>query len=179
MVIGKIQGASPSLKARIAGFFYFLVFVTAVAGLITSKGGAPWNIAADACYVVVSLLFFDLFNPVNRGVSSLAAFFSLAGCSMGILEALHLSPFHFSLVLFGLYCILIGYLVLKSVFLPPALGIGMMFAGLGWLTFISPWLVSVSRPYNMAAGILGEAALFVWLMVMGVNDQRWEKQSGR
>jgi hypothetical protein len=32
--------------------------------------------------------------------------------------------------------------------------------------------------YNMIPGLLGEGALTLWLLVMGVNVQRWKEQGG-
>ena len=80
-------------------------------------------------------------------------------------------------VFFGFYCLLIGYLIFRSAFLPRFLGVLMALAGLGWLTFLSPPLVTYLSPYNMAAGLLGEASVFLWLLVMGVNVQRWKEQA--
>jgi hypothetical protein len=85
------------------------------------------------------------------------------------------------LVFFGVYCLLIGYLIFKSNFLPRILGAAMTFAGLGWLTgsfasFLSPPLIKVLFPYIMWPGMLGEASLTVWLLVKGVNVQRWKEQ---
>lgn len=57
-------------------------------------------------------------RPVNRSLSLLAAFFSLVGCAIGVLNLFHLAPFRISpLVFFGFYCLLIGYLIFKSTFL--------------------------------------------------------------
>ena len=39
-----------------------------------------------------------------------------------------------SLVFFGCYCLLIGYLVFRSNFLPRVLGVLMALGGVGWLT---------------------------------------------
>jgi hypothetical protein len=80
-------------------------------------------------------------------------------------------------VFFGFYCLLIGYLILRSTFLPRILGALMMFGGLGWLTFLFPPLARSLSPYNMAPGILGEGLLTLWLLVMGVNTQRWMEQA--
>ncbi len=58
----------------------------------------------------------------------------------------------------------------------------MVCAGLGWLTFsfanlLSPPLARYLVPYIMAPGMIGEASLTLWLLVMGVNVQRWKEQA--
>jgi hypothetical protein len=53
----------------------------------------------------------------------------------------------------------------------------MVFAGLSWLTFLSPPLANLLHPYNLAPGILGEGSLTLWLLVIGVNVQQWKKQA--
>ena len=78
---------------------------------------------------------------------------------------------------FGVYCLLIGYLIFKSFFLPRILGVLMALAGLGWLTFLSPPLANHLSPYNLVLGFLAELALMLWLLVRGVNVQRWKEQA--
>jgi hypothetical protein len=80
-------------------------------------------------------------------------------------------------VFFGVYCLLIGHLIFRSVFLPRILGVLMTFAGLGWLTFLAPPLANYLRPYILVLGVLAELALMLWLLVMGVNVQRWKEQA--
>jgi Domain of unknown function (DUF4386) len=80
-------------------------------------------------------------------------------------------------VFFGVYCLLIGYLIFRSAFLPRILGVLMAFAGLGWLTFLSPPLANYLSPYILVLGFLAELALMLWLLVMGVNVQRWKEQA--
>ena len=77
----------------------------------------------------------------------------------------------------GFYCLLIGYLIFRSTFLPRILGVLMAIAGLGWLTYLSPPLAKSLSPYNLAFGILGQESLMLWLFVMGVNEQRWKEQA--
>jgi hypothetical protein len=140
--------------------------------------GVAANLVSDACYVAVTILFYDIFKPVDRTLSLLAAVVGLVGCTVGALSLFHLAPVDVSpLVFFGFYCLLIGYLIFRSTFLPRALGALMAFAGLGWLTFLSPPVASSLRPYNMAPGMLGEGALMLWLIVRGVNVQRWQAQT--
>jgi len=165
-----------------AGVFYLLTFLGGglaafVSGSLVAYSGTA-NLIATACYVGVTLLFYDLFKPVSRSLSLLAAFFGVVGCAFGALSVFHLAPFHInSLVFFGVYCLLIGYLIFRSTFLPPILGVLMAFGGLGWLTFLSPRVAHYLSPLNMAPGVLGEGALTLWLLVIGVNAQRWEEQA--
>jgi hypothetical protein len=106
----------------------------------------------------------------------LAAFFSLVGLTF---EALRLQPegVNIAIVFAGFYCLQIGYLIFRSTFLPRILGALMAFAGLSWLTYLSTPLVNHLSPYNLACGLLGEASVFLWLLVMGVNVQRWREQA--
>ena len=53
----------------------------------------------------------------------------------------------------------------------------MVFGGLGWLTCLSPPLANYLSPYVLAPGILGEGSLTLWLLVMGVNAERWKEQA--
>jgi len=170
---------SPNRTARIAGGFYLLTFLTGGAALF-SRGPAAMaaGLAAGASYVAVTLLFYALFKPVSRGLSLLAALVSLAGCAAGPLGLLHVVPASVNpLVFFGFYCLLIGYLILASTFLPGFLGVLMALGGLGWLTFLSPALAKQLSPYNFGPGIVGEGALTLWLLVKGVDVERWKASS--
>jgi hypothetical protein len=66
---------------------------------------------------------------------------------------------------------LLSYLIIKSRFLPAALGALLVFAAIGWLTFLSPWLTHILYPYNIAPGIVGEGALTVWLLAKRVTPE--------
>ena len=81
------------------------------------------------------------------------------------------------MVCFGGYCLLIGYLIIRSTFLPRILGVLMALAGLGWLAFLSPTVAHSLTIYIEVLGITAEVSLMLWLIVMGVNVQRWKEQS--
>lgn len=81
------------------------------------------------------------------------------------------------LVFFGLHCLGIGYLILRSTFLPRIIGGLMVLAGFGWLTFLSSPLAQSLAPFNMLPGAVGELSLTLWLLVKGVNVQRWNEQA--
>lgn len=174
----RIAEASPQFEARTAGVFWLMVFLAGSLALFIGRGTlfSAANIVAPLCYIVVTLLLYDLLKPVNRSVSLVAALFGLVGCAISLFR---LSRFIFlrDLVFFGIQCLLIGYLIFKSTFLPRILGVLMAFAGLGWLTFLWPPLAKYLSPYNLLPGMLGEGLLILWLLVKGVNVQRWKEQA--
>ena len=175
-----VSGTSPKFTARLAGSFYLITFVAGFAALLLKQGQLTANLVATVAYIAVTILFYDLFRSVSRRLSLLAALVGLVGCLWGALATVDLTPLKInSLVFFGFYCLLIGYLILRSTFLPRFIGAMMMVGGLGWLTFISPSLSSSLAPYNMAPAIIGEGVLMVWLIVAGVNVQRWREQAAR
>lgn len=82
-----------------------------------------------------------------------------------------------ALAFFGFYALLTGYLIFRSTFLLRILGVWSAGAGLGWLTFLSPTLGYRLFSYLAAFGFLGAVALILWLLVLGVNEQRWKEHA--
>jgi hypothetical protein len=78
-----------------------------------------------------------------------------------------------ALYFFGLESIIRGYLILKSTFLPKFLGIMGMIAGLGWLSFIHPPLGYKLFPFVALYALIVVIVEIFWLLVFGVNEQRW------
>lgn len=178
------MAASPRFTARMAGLAWFLCALTGtVALLIRSPVGMAANFVATLCYVAATLLVYALLAPVHRGLSLLAALCSLAGCGIGVANMLLGlgAPAYVITLLFGLHCFLVGYLILRSTFLPRFVGVLMVIAGLGWLTKSVTMLLALpigGSAYLLAPGILGEVTLALWLLVMGVDAQRWREQAG-
>jgi hypothetical protein len=177
-IIKRIAEASPRIRARFAGGLYLLSVLVVSFTEIFVRG--PLNIAggliAVSGMVVVTLLLYDIFKPVSRGLALLAAFSNLVGLAF---EALRLQPrgVNIAIVFGGIYCLLIGYLIFRSTFLPRILGLLMAFAGLGWLTYLSTPLVNYLSPYNLAIGLVGEGLVMLWLLVAGLDVQKWHELS--
>src|SRR5229473_1450302 len=172
----RIAETSPRLKTRITGVLYLLAMLTGIfaqgfvserlvvdgnaaataANILTHKGlfqlGYAVYLIEMACNIAMTALFYDLLKPAGRSVSLLAAFF-------------------------GFYALLTGYLIVRSTFLPRILGVLGMFGGLGWLSFLYLPLGHFLFLYVVALALLGAGALIVWLLVFGVNEQRWKEQA--
>ena len=86
--------------------------------------------------------------------------------------------FNTHIILFGLWCLLTGFLIFRCTFMPRVLGVLLMISGLGWLIYLVPPLaVRLFMPYIAVASAIGEVPVELWLIVMAVNAERWKQQA--
>jgi hypothetical protein len=222
---------SPLSQARMAGIFAWISTTEGFALLVRSRlvvdrdaTATAHNILAhellyrsaivgDVIAYVVSILYtlllYNLFRPVSRRISLVAAVLSLVGLSihlcicvfllaplvvLGGAQSLNQSQalaltflnmhddgYAVGMVLFGFYNILIGYLIFRSTFLPRILGVLLAISGLcyqidNFAGFLWPAFQAHLEPYILLPGV-AELLLALWLVVMGVNEQRWKEQA--
>ncbi len=89
--------------------------------------------------------------------------------------------FSIALVFFAFHCFVIGWLIFRSSFLPRILGVLLAIAGLCYLTDSFVYLVfpAVKFPVDIVVfSYIAEIALCLWLIVMGVNAEKWKEQAG-
>jgi hypothetical protein len=89
--------------------------------------------------------------------------------------------FAIALVFFGFDCLVMAYLIYRSNFLPRVIGVLLAIEGWGYLInsfalFLAPALQPRIFPY-FAPTAIAEIALCLWLLVVGVNVQRWKDQA--
>ena len=115
---------------------------------------------------------------ILQGDSSLSGFTAEQLQSLALMFLkLNTYAFEIDLVFFGFWCILTGYLIFRSTFLPRILGVLVAISGLGWGTYLYPPLAHHLGTFTVAASALGEIPMELWLIVMGVNVQRWKEQA--
>ena len=130
-----------------------------------------------AIQAVTSLLYLAPLL-ILQGGSSLGALTprQLQALALMFLK-LNAQAFDVYLVFFGLWCVLIGYLIFRSTFLPRILGVLLAIDGVGWMLYLITPLANHLFPLIAVASGLAEIPLMLWLLVMGVNNQRWQEQA--
>ena len=179
-----IAEASPRFKARMAGGLFLFLVLTSTFTEFFARGrlGLAAHVAAGvievSCMIAVTLLFYDIFKPVDRRLSLLAASFNFVAITLELFQFLP-HGVNIGLGFHGFYWILIGYLILRSTFLPGILSALTAIAGVCWLTFLSPTLTNYLSPYILASALLVEGSVFLWLLVMGLNAPEWKEMANR
>jgi hypothetical protein len=85
-----------------------------------------------------------------------------------------------STAFFAFYAITIGYLIFQSGFMPRAIGVLMFIDGVAYLVYgfadmLAPGFASHLVPWAQLPTLFGEGSLCLWLLVVGVNVQRWRE----
>jgi len=91
--------------------------------------------------------------------------------------------FGVALIFFGCFCLIAGHLIFRSGYLPKTIGILMQIAGLCYLTdsfalLLAPKFASRIFPAILIPAFVGETSFCLWLLIKGVNQQRWKEQAG-
>lgn len=87
-----------------------------------------------------------------------------------------------AMVFFGLHLLSIGWLIARTTLMPRVLGVvsalgGLCFVVNSFALFLAPEFAAGLLPYILAPGILGQAGLALWLLLMGVSEAKWRAQA--
>jgi Domain of unknown function (DUF4386) len=102
---------------------------------------------------------------------------SLASCIWP--SSWHGYGFGIGLIFFGFACLVRGYLIFRSGYLPKTLGVLMLIAGLSYLInsfalILAPSFATLIFPGVLLPAFIGELFFCLWLIVKGVNAGEWE-----
>lgn len=154
--------------------FYFLFRpVSRRLALLTAFVG----VLVCAMQAVTALLYLSPLAVLQGGERLAALTTGQLQAVAAVLLRLNGYAFNLDLVFFGLWCLLTGYLILKSAFLPRILGVLLAIDGLGWMLYVSPPFAAHLFPVIAAASAVAELPLQLWLIVRGVNPERWKQQA--
>jgi hypothetical protein len=93
----------------------------------------------------------------------------------------HAYGFGIGLIFFGFECLIDGYLIFKSGYIPKILGVLILITGLCYLTnsfalILSPSLAGLIFPAVLAPAFIGELSMSLWLLIKGVNITKWKER---
>jgi hypothetical protein len=157
--------------------------------------------------IPLALIFFELFKVVNRRLALLDVFFTLVATAIeaaGILDqftpltvprtrtnvdALVAVPASLATIDYDIYTVFFGFdiicvalLLLRSTFLPRTIGVLMAIDGLAYLVnsftdLLTPGFAAHLVPWIQLPALLGEGSLCLWLVVVGLDAERWRMQA--
>ena len=92
----------------------------------------------------------------------------------------HTTGFAIALVFFGVECVVLGYLIARSRYMPRSIGVLMQVAGVCYVVnsfavLLSPPLSSRLFPAILMPSLIAELSLALWLLVWGVRPVAWER----
>ena len=96
----------------------------------------------------------------------------------------HTVGFGVALIFFGIECVILGYLIDRSGYMPRAIGVLMKIAGVCYLInsfalLLSPSLANRLFPAILLPAFIGELSLALWLLLKGVNAEKWDQHTHR
>lgn len=151
---------------------------------LASKTAAAFSLIGIAVLAADTLL---LLAPLRLLATSpyLAAITLPERESLALLAIkIHGDGYDLSLIFFGAYCLMLGWLVWHSGFLPKFIGALMGLAGVCYLAnsiadLAAPIFARTLSPHLMDPTLIGETALALWLLIFGANSRFLFGANGR
>src|SRR5712691_6805283 len=164
-------------SSRMIGVAYLAYFVIAGVGQglalqdPASALAAAVQVGGTVWYAIVALLLCRLFGDPTRGAGALAMVSVVVGCVMqSLYYALGLGRGAevLGLSFFGLFLVLLGYLVVRSALIPPAIGVALIVGGAASCVLWLPFVPAALAPAFLLGGV-AELVLLLWLLIVGVR----------
>jgi hypothetical protein len=191
---------SPIVYARVAGALYLVIIILGLSSeLLVRSGLIVWGDAAATaasisaspgvfrlgfvadsvmviCDVALAVLLFALLLLEGTGFAAAFDPAQLQSLSYLFLD-LHAHGYDIGLLLFGVHCLLLGYLIIRARYFPKAIGIMIAAGGLVYLLgsyarFLAPGYGSALVPLY-AVPLVAELSLCLWLLFRGVDLEQW------
>ena len=153
------------MDARLVAAVYVVYFIVAFAG--EGLKSIPLRLIGTAWYFVLALSLYALLRPVDPGIAWALLAAAALGCLMqgvAIVEKSRTVQLR-SLAAFGLFLVVLGYLVARSTFLPTPVGIALIAGGICSSAHIIPRLPTAIGIVAFLLAALSEGSLAVSLFL--------------
>jgi len=224
------QERSPQFYGRVAGFFYLVLVIVGVFGLLyvpsqiivqddatatvnnilanetLFRMGIVSALLTQVIFIFLALSLYKVLSIIDRTQAVLMVVLALIGVPIAMLNELNpiaalmvlknpelsaLAPetaamffldlqqngIQIASIFWGLWLLPFGYLIFRSDFLPKILGILLLLDGTAYVldfftSFLAPEFGIVFTEY-----IFGELLIMLWLVIRGVNSEKWKLQA--
>ncbi len=134
---------------------------------IAIEGVAAVSLAA-ALLPMTSAAYVNAFTPEQLNVIAMLSIRT------------HSAGFGIALIFFGVECVILGYLISRSGYMPRSIGVLMQIAGVCYVInsfalLLSPPLSSRLFPAILLPSLMAELSLALWLLVKGVRAGKWDQ----
>jgi Domain of unknown function (DUF4386) len=140
-------------------------------------------------------VFFNLVSIAIEGVAAVALAAALLPMTNAYVSAFtpeqlnvmamlsvrsHSTGFGIALIFFGMECVILGYLIFRSGYMPRSIGVLMQIAGACYVInsfalLLSPPLSSRLFPAILIPSLIAELSLALWLLAKGVRAEKWDQ----
>ena len=183
-----ILGAQPLFRlgivAELVGQVAFVLLVLALYRVLEPVGRGLARVMVAFVLVAVTITALNMLNQfaalhVLTGGTGLAAFDPAQQQALAMTFVdLHHAGYLIAQVFFGLWLLPLGILIYRSGYLPKLIGALLMLAAAGYVVDVATFFLAPgSGPVLSEFTFVGELALMLWLLVMGVNVGRWERRT--
>ncbi len=171
------------------------------------RTGIVSDLIMQALDIPVMIILFLMLRPVDKILAMMALLFNVIQTAvlvvnkMNLVEVINLLDqelpaemilhriqmhelgFGVGLIFFGLACLIYGYLIRKSGFIPATIGILIQIAGACYLVNTFAILLDLPFadslfPFILLPPFLGELTFSLWLIIKGVDNEKWKEKAG-
>src|SRR5947208_5926596 len=137
-----------------------------------------FNLVAIIIEAVITMCLLEALFPLGNAASLKAFTPDQLNAISNLSLKSHGYGFGVSLLFFGCFCVIVGYLIFRSSYLPKTIGVLMQIAGICYLTnsfalVLSPGVANRLFPAILVPSFIGELSLCLWLLLKGVNVEKW------
>jgi hypothetical protein len=136
------------------------------------------SLAVEAMSKLYLMLVVPLLtNPAYAGLATPGQLQVLAAMALRS----HNIAFHIALLFFGFTCMVSGYLIFRSQYLPRFVGVLLQLAGACYVVaaftrLVLPAVADLLVPAILLPPLIGESAFCLTLLIRGVNLEKWHRR---